>query len=328
MTTRKHWIDNLRGVCMLAILLDHTEVYYSGANIINYNVYVTDALYLFFFLSGYLMYKQKIDINVKEKLCSIGRSLLIPYLIFTSVIAFPKALAHGNFNGIGAIALDILQGYASWFIAALIVAEIFFTILLKVCSKKILLMGGICLIVATFSQFFPHKESFYIFQIDNALFVMPILFGGYIYHKYEDFMPQKWIYTATALFFLACVKIYVHYYDIKMSIGLLEISNYGVFILNAFLGCFAFAELFKKLPHCSPIEWIGKHSLVYYFFCGSIPFIVGKLFNYLIFPYNGLYWHVLLAFVATCIFSTIVVAIIYRFFPFAVGKKINKHSLK
>ena len=164
------------------------------------------------------MYKQKVDINVKEKIYSIGRSLLIPYLIFTSVIAFPKALAHGNFNGIGAIVLDILQGYASWFIAALIVAEIFFTILLKVCSKKNLLMGGICLIAAALSLIFPHKESFCIFQIDNALFVMPILFVGYIYHKYEDFIPQKWINTATALFFLACVKIYVHYYDIKMSI--------------------------------------------------------------------------------------------------------------
>lgn len=27
---RKIWIDNLRGFCMLAILLDHTEIYYTG----------------------------------------------------------------------------------------------------------------------------------------------------------------------------------------------------------------------------------------------------------------------------------------------------------
>lgn len=328
MANRKHWIDNLRGVCMLAILLDHTEVYYSGVNLINYNLYVTDALYLFFFLSGYLIYKQKNDISVKEKLCSIGRTLLIPYLIFTSVIAFPKALAHGNFNGIGAIVLDILQGYASWFIAALIVAEIFFIILVKICSKKDLLMGGICLFAAMLSLLFPHKETFYILQIDNALFVMPIIFGGYIYHKFENIIPQKWSYITTALFILVCVKMYVYNYGIKMSIGLLEISNYGVFILNAFLGCFSFAGLFKKIPHCSPIEWIGRHSLVYYFFCGSIPFLVGKAFNYLNFQYNGFYWHILLAFAVTILLSTIVVAIIYRFFPFAVGKKINKHSLK
>lgn len=41
---RKHWIDLLRGICMLAILLDHTEIYYTGTNIINYNAYVVNAL--------------------------------------------------------------------------------------------------------------------------------------------------------------------------------------------------------------------------------------------------------------------------------------------
>lgn len=39
---RKHWIDLLRGICMLAILLDHTEIYYTGTNIINYNAYVVN----------------------------------------------------------------------------------------------------------------------------------------------------------------------------------------------------------------------------------------------------------------------------------------------
>lgn len=29
------WIDNLRGFCMLAILLDHTESYYLDYHIIN-----------------------------------------------------------------------------------------------------------------------------------------------------------------------------------------------------------------------------------------------------------------------------------------------------
>lgn len=45
---RQHWIDSMRGMCMAAIMLDHTEIYYTGSNIINYNMYVTDALYLSF----------------------------------------------------------------------------------------------------------------------------------------------------------------------------------------------------------------------------------------------------------------------------------------
>ena len=52
---RKIWIDNLRGFCMLAILLDHTEIYYTGENVIDYNLYVANVLIVFFMLSGYLI---------------------------------------------------------------------------------------------------------------------------------------------------------------------------------------------------------------------------------------------------------------------------------
>mgnify|MGYP001748228932 CR=1 FL=1 len=33
---REHWIDMLRGFCMLSILFDHTEIYYTGGNLIPY----------------------------------------------------------------------------------------------------------------------------------------------------------------------------------------------------------------------------------------------------------------------------------------------------
>ena len=62
------WIDNLRGFCMLAILLDHTESYYLDYHIINQNLYLTDALVFFFILSGYLMYKPQPTIIRADKL--------------------------------------------------------------------------------------------------------------------------------------------------------------------------------------------------------------------------------------------------------------------
>ncbi|WP_390892520.1 OpgC domain-containing protein, partial [Prevotella melaninogenica] len=54
MKERVHWIDMLRGFCMLSILLDHTEIYYTGGNLIPYDWYVSNVLIVFFFLSGYL----------------------------------------------------------------------------------------------------------------------------------------------------------------------------------------------------------------------------------------------------------------------------------
>ncbi len=78
---RKHWIDLLRGIWMLAILLDHTEIYYTGINIIDYNAYVVNALTIFFMLSGYLMYKET-GFDIRKKMKSIAQTLLLPYFIF------------------------------------------------------------------------------------------------------------------------------------------------------------------------------------------------------------------------------------------------------
>ena len=118
---------------MVAILLDHTEIYYTGDNIIGYNYYVANVLVAFFFLSGYLFYKDT-PFSLQLKLKAIARYLLLPYFIFTTFIAIPKALAHGF--DIPETLFSVLTGQASWFIAALIVAEIVFSTVLWACKGK------------------------------------------------------------------------------------------------------------------------------------------------------------------------------------------------
>ena len=74
---------------MIAILLDHTELYYTGLNIIDYNIYVVNALTLFFIISGYLIYKES-KFDFKNKIKSIAKTLLLPYLIFSFLISLSK----------------------------------------------------------------------------------------------------------------------------------------------------------------------------------------------------------------------------------------------
>lgn len=93
-TRRKHWIGLLRGCCMLTILLFHTESYVAGEALIPYYLYVGDALVIFFYLSGYLTYRPE-GFSLRHKTRSILHRLVIPYLAFTTLIAIPKALAHG-----------------------------------------------------------------------------------------------------------------------------------------------------------------------------------------------------------------------------------------
>lgn len=131
MKDRIKWVDNLRGLCMMAILFDHTEHYYLGDNISNLNLYVTDALYVFFVISGYLIYKNDEIINVSHKLKSIMKTLVMPYFIFTTLMALPKSIAHGEVFDLEGVVIGIITGQASWFVAALAVAEILFVMSMK-----------------------------------------------------------------------------------------------------------------------------------------------------------------------------------------------------
>ena len=96
------------------------------------------------------MYKQQ-GFSLKHKLTSIGRSLLLPYFLFTIVLALPKAFAHGHSLDWESLLLLILTGRASWFIAALIVSEIVFSLFLWITRGKViaLLILSLCAFVVS-----------------------------------------------------------------------------------------------------------------------------------------------------------------------------------
>ena len=132
---RISWIDSVRGFCMIAILYFHTEIYYTNTTIIPYSMYVVNALVMFFFISGFLFYKEN-NFHIKKKIKSIFRSLIKPYFIFTAIISIPKTMVHGENIEMINIIKQILLGHASWFIAALIIAEFIFSIILYVSKEK------------------------------------------------------------------------------------------------------------------------------------------------------------------------------------------------
>ena len=127
----------------MAILLFHSEKYYAGEEIIPYPLYVDNAVVVFFFISGYLFYHPEKPFSLRHKLVSVAKGMVVPYFLFTTVIAFPKALVHDDTSLSDTLSL-ILTGHASWFIAALITAELIFCLLLRACRGKIVPLGVIC----------------------------------------------------------------------------------------------------------------------------------------------------------------------------------------
>ncbi len=308
---RKVWIDMMRGISMMAILLFHTEMYYAGHDIISYNFYVANSLCAFYFLSGYLFYNEK-EFKPLKKLRSIARGLVIPYFIFTLLIAVPKALAHGNSLAPEELLMPILTGTASWFVASLIIAELVFTLLLHITHKwnlYVLPTGIVMLIIAIAAS---ESQIADYWNWKEGLLAVFYLSLGYLFHKNEEwFEPLRHTVWTTAIFILFLIlKITTYHIGVNMVIN--NISNYPLFVVDTMLGILFMISICKQMHRMRLIEWTGRASLYYYFLCGGVPLLVGRMLNKIGAEYNGNYMLVMFAFLLVYVITTSAVWIIQR----------------
>ena len=290
---RVGWIDFLRGISMILILVFHTEVYYKEYDVTPYYIYTTNAIILFYFISGYLFYRPE-SFSLKKKAIAIVRSLLVPYFIFTTLIGISKVLIRNENIDWIEIIVNILSGRASWFIAALIVGELFFALLLTKTRGKItwLLTDAIaCLIIYYVIPFNQHNY----WQWQDALLAVTFLSVGYICHRYDNHFNtiNKPLYSLLLLLILIIIKVYEYHVDLPMRN--IAIENIPLFLADAFIWILLIISIISYIPRCKMIEWTGRHCIVYYFLCGGCPLIISMLMNKIGIPYNGYFYRYLLA---------------------------------
>ena len=306
---------------MLSILLDHTEIYYTGSNLIPYDWYVSNVLIVFFFLSGYLMYKQQ-GFSLKHKLTSIGHSLLLPYLLFTAVLALPKAFVHGWSIDLKSVLLPILTGRASWFIATLIVSETVFSLFLWITRGKVipLFLLSFCALVG--SVLLTKQSTDYAWCINNALQAVFFLCIGWFYQSRKEVFNRinTPLYTSFLFISLIIIKGYATCKGVHTMIYPMGIDSYFLFFLDMLTSIFLLVNICKQLLRCKLVEWVGAHSIVYYFVCGGVPLCLSLVLEKVGLGYHGAYYSVLIAYALVCIVASCIVAIVYRYLPFMLGK--------
>lgn len=138
-TNRIEWIDKMRGICMLLVILHH-----SGAPD-EYQKFLSPFfLSGFFFISGYLFENPNKTFDWKLKLIRIFETLFIPYFIYGTITYFVVAgyteiYQKGNYDVISPFLKELLLGSKLWFMSALIISEIVLTFILFLQGKVILL---------------------------------------------------------------------------------------------------------------------------------------------------------------------------------------------
>ena len=323
---RKHWVDLLKGVSMLVVLIAHTDIYYTGSLLGEYHYSLLPALLVFFTMSGYLMYNEHKDFDLHHKLTSIFKSLVVPYFIFMTVIYVPKHLAHGDSIDLMQMLIDIVWRGESWFVTALAMAELIFSLVIKASrgrSAWIILCGLVGLVISALMSNLPETcHKLFLWHIDNGLQALFFLAAGYLYHKYEDYFsplrerPLIVIMVVFTIYF----KITETLFDIQLILYPTIISYYSFLILDYLISTMTFIEVFKLLPRCKALEWVGQHSLVYYFICGGVPLTVSMVADKMGYTYDAGCINLVPVILIVCAVSTGIVYLTYKYVPFVTGK--------
>ena len=303
-TQRLAWADLARGFCMMAILLFHTEKYYAGEEIIPYALYVDNVLITFFFISGYLFHNPQKAFSVPHKLLSILRGIIIPYFIFTAVIALPKAFVHDD-TSLAETYADVLTGHASWFVAALAVAQVVFAFYVKISGHRPMALAWMCalpyfIMAATYHLVDNERwtsTNFWCWH--NALLMLPFICAGYLFRRHSQWMTlikRPW---AIILMLISeiILKYWIYSHSLLMTLQPIHISSFTLLLVDGLIGCLLIIAVCHWLPRIKWVEWTGAHSLVYYFICGGIPLLVTRVLTTIGRPYEDNYLNIIIAFI-------------------------------
>ncbi len=273
MSKRIYWIDNLRAIGILLVVLVHT----GRVSGMWFEVYIKSFFIpLFFFVSGLLVkdsfYEEKFILVLKK----MAQRLLIPYLFFSISTFFiwlfflqnfkaqsfdpPKALI-GIFYGT-AVEGWISNNVALWFFTALFTTQIYFYFLFKLRNRKFL-FTFMLLPISVLGYMCKAPEGIAIpWNLGISLTGLVFFTVGYILsfqlHSNDQLWIQRW-YIAVILLLVFILTAFLNS-TVEFYIG--DYGNYFLFYIAAFSGIFLFSFISKLIPHNPVLSIIGENTLV------------------------------------------------------------------
>lgn len=291
------WINYAKAICMLVVILFHTE-WYS-----DYRLYILEDFYepfftnTFFFLSGYLLFRKQlsqpvIDEKVAEWIKNGGRKMVlnvlyriaIPSVLFTIIVFLPKKLIRGEVIAYKDLLIESIGGCCYWFTSALVIAELIMFILLLTRYRQISFYFFISVLIAFLGIYYKQNPLYFCGNENfpwcyaKGMRAMAYLAIGAVFWKYEN--------SVSVLFehfnkYFILLFITIVYFIMIMTVNNCDewiIKNFCVLIRDSF-GILLIIRLCMLIKKFDWLSFIGVNSLGFYLFSGAIPNVYVLLFN-------------------------------------------------
>lgn len=273
-TAPKEWIDALKGIGIVAVVLGHAFGWRDGS--------ILPLIYLFhmplfFFLSGYL-YKPSPDLWVFLRKKTFH--LLVPYAAFLLlIVVIPdvfRAVASHNFGIVEAkhMLKNVIYGgrrlegaaTAFWFVPCLFLTQQIFNLLAVRGRRGGLLLIIVAATVASFVNSLLYQDARLPLNANVVLAALPLFYLGYVFKRYEN---RRWITpTAFAVGIPAIALVLAglpNFYDMKVA----DYGIPGVTMASAIAVTIALIAIAKQLERVSVVSRgfvaLGQASMVIMF---------------------------------------------------------------
>ena len=332
-SVRWNWIDYIKGICMLMVIMSHSNWPYWYARF-----FIPVFLTGFFFVSGYTFSRKR---GFGEFFRAKVKSLVVPILCLGSINAVLATVAEGK------TLLDRLWGLVIqrsgqwddlWFVACLFTMEILFYVIVMV-GKSSNQRMGICVLLSVIGYFYIYCGGIALpWHLDTACVLILFLGLGNWFREWK-YRERFLLYISSSKGWMWMILAMVGY-----SISVLVCNNrltdvhlrqyhvFSMFIISAILGIVTLIvltirmEKYSSLIILKTISFIGQNTLIYYAFQFKAIRLVGligeRFFSSSTYVGNILY----------CILVSVVLVIpsliINRYFPFCIGKSVGVKQKK
>jgi len=318
---RLSWLDGLRAFAMILAIISDDSVWIPGWHY--YSIYVGPIIApLFFAVAGFVLPDK--GESAKQFFGGILKKLVIPWL-FLSMIWVKLIFIPTKGFGYWLDELEqVLSGEIMWFMPALILAEVIFFFVRKICLNdgEVFVAGILGALIGLGLSYIEVGDYA---MLNRAFVAQMFLAVGYICRMHKDKVASiKWY--NLLLFVCAYVLLGMqtlvlkpgHHIDVSANLYPAPVAC----ILMAVVGCFAlFSAALKAGSAPRWLAFIGRNTLVYYVFHSYCIAIFRKILSVvgIALPIS---WFTAIAETAFALVACAVVAVIINLvIPEAIGKK-------
>ena len=320
---RLQWIDCIKGICMIAVIMSHLNWQLWYARFLS-PIFLTG----FFFVSGYTF-------NAKDSFRTFVagkvRGLLLPILFWGTLNAFLAHFIEGKslWDRMLGLVIQVPGDWDDlWFVACLLAMELIYYALISLFGSLRYLTCAVSLLFSIGFAYMKFMDFPLPWHMVNVCLLMPFFHFGYLARKTEVggkviiHLKQRSTITILSVLYVLCVLVKNNTIDIH----LLHYNSFMLFFIAAILGLGALVGIAMNLEDCSKsnvvkgLQFVGQNTLIYYALQSKPIRLILGLKAYLG-MHGTFYLETIIYSIIVSLILAIPTVIVNKYFPFLVGKK-------